>query len=527
MAAALAAVALSLFCAGASWGATTYDPATDANSLDNITTLTGAQAWWDAGYTGKGIDVAVIDSGVVPVAGLDATGKVVNGPDLSLESQATATVMVATTVKNKTVYTPTIVNPFRYLDTFGHGTFMAGLIAGLDKTVTAPYSAAPASAYRGMAPDARIVSLKVATADGGTDVSQVIAAIDWAVQHAKDPGYNIRVINLSYGTNSTQKYELDPLAYAVEQAWKKGIVVVAAAGNDGFQKGGGAPGVADPAYNPYVMAVGGVDTLGTASLADDIVGTFSSSGCGATCRNPDVVAPGTHMQGLRAANSFIDQTHPEGRLDDRYFRGTGTSEATAVVSGAVALVLQKYPTLTPDQVKAFFKANAFKLTSRLGQTEPQAQGDGEMQLATMLTATPATARQSFASSTGTGTLEGSRGTDHIAMNGVVLQGEKDIFGKPFVASTMATAEAAGNSWSGGSWNGNTWSGSTWSGNSWSGNTWSGNSWSGNSWSGSTWSGNTWSGNTWSGNSWSGNSWSGSTWSGNTWSGGSWQGLRWD
>ena len=89
LAAALTALALSLFCAGATWGATTYDPTSDVYSLDNITTVTGAQAWWDAGYTGQGVDVAVIDSGVAPVAGLDATGKVVYGPDLSLESQAT------------------------------------------------------------------------------------------------------------------------------------------------------------------------------------------------------------------------------------------------------------------------------------------------------------------------------------------------------------------------------------------------------------------------------------------------------
>jgi serine protease AprX len=309
LATALLAIALSLSSAGASWGAT-YDPALDAFSLDNITTLTGAQSWWDAGYTGKGIDVAVIDSGVSPVAGLNIAGKVVNGPDLSLESQATATTTAATTVKGKTTYTTATSYPFRYLDTYGHGTFMAGLIAGRDATVTVPYSAAPASGYRGMAPDSRIVSLKVATADGGTDVTQVIAAINWVVQHAKDPGFNIRVINLSYGTNSAQKYELDPLSFAVEQAWKKGIVVVAASGNGGFQKGGGAPGVANPSYNPYVLAVGGVDTGGTAAMADDIVGDYSSSGCGATCRNPDVVAPGSHMQGLRVTNSFIDATPP-------------------------------------------------------------------------------------------------------------------------------------------------------------------------------------------------------------------------
>jgi serine protease AprX len=170
-----------------------YDPASDVNSMASTTDYTGAQAWWAAGYTGRGVDVAIIDSGVSPVDGLNTPGKVIYGPDLSLESQA-----------------PNLTN----LDTFGHGTFMAGLIAGRDADLTAPYEQAPASAYRGMAPDARIVSIKVATADGGTDVSQVIAAIDWVVQHRNDDGMNIRVLNLSYGTNSSQWYGVDPLAYA-------------------------------------------------------------------------------------------------------------------------------------------------------------------------------------------------------------------------------------------------------------------------------------------------------------------------
>ena len=516
---ALATLALSLTCAGASWGAggktttPTYDPSSDPYSMYNLTAQTGVTGWWNAGYTGKGIDVAVIDTGVSPVAGLNTTGKVVNGPDLSLESQATLV------TKSGTTY------PLRNLDTFGHGTFMAGLIAGHDPTLTAPYASAPASAYRGVAPDARIVSLKVGDADGGVDVSQVIAAIDWVVQHAHDPGFNIRAISLSYGTNSLQDPSSDPLAYAAEQAWKAGIVVVAAAGNSGFQVGNGAPGLADPAYDPFVIGAGGADTLGTATPSDDVIGGYSASAssCSTSCKSPDFVAPGSHMQGLRVPNSYIDANHPEGRIDTRYFRGSGTSEATAFTAGVVALLLQKYPTMTPDQVKAFLAASA----DHLYNTSNKLQGAGEVNLNTLLTATPpATYTQSFVASTGTGSLEAARGTDHIAMNGVVLSGEQDIFGKAFDSTAMAKAEAAGASWSGGSWNGSSWSGASWSGNSWSGASWSGASWSGNSWSGMTWSGNSWSGASWSGCSWSGNSWSGASWSGSTWSGGSWQGATW-
>jgi serine protease AprX len=494
----LVTLALSLVMAGASWGGTTsYDPAADPYSMYNLTLNQGVTRFWSSNYTGQGVDVAVIDTGVSPVAGLDAPGKVINGPDLSLESQNPA---------------------FAHLDTNGHGTFMAGIIAGHDATLTKPYLTAPASAYRGIAPDARIVNVKVGDADGGVDVSQVIAAIDWVVQHAHDNGMNIRVINLSYGTNSTQAYGIDPLAYAVEQAWKKGIVVVTAAGNTGYQRGNSAPGLADPAYDPYVIAVGGVDSAGTGALGDDRMGTYSASstGCG-SCKNPDLVAIGSHLQGLRVPGSYVDQNHPEGQLGDRYFRGSGTSEATAVTSGTVALILSMYPTLTPDQVKKLLQSSA----SKVGGADTQAQGGGEINYNSLVQANPGNASQNFASSTGKGTLELARGSDHLTDDGVVLTGEKDIFGHAFNSASTATAEAAASSWSGGDWNGSTWSGSSWSASSWSSSSWSGSSWSGSSWSSNSWSSNSWSSSSWSGSTWSGSSWSGSSWSGSSWSGGTW------
>jgi serine protease AprX len=452
-----------------------YDPASDPYSMAQTTLAEGAQAWWNAGYTGEGVDVAVIDTGVTPVPGLDGSGKVVYGPDLSLESQD-----------------PSLHN----LDTNGHGTFLAGLIAGHDSSLSSPYSSASASVYRGMAPDARIVSLKVGDADGGVDVTQVIAGIDWVVQHAHDSGLNIRVINLAYGTNSTQSYDVDPLAFAVEQAWKAGIVVVTPAGNTGFQEGAGAPGVADPGYDPFVITAGGYDTMGTTDQGDDHVGgyTASSSGCAAPlCKGPDFLSVGSHLQGLRVPGSYIDDEHPEGRVGDRYFRGSGTSEATAITSGAIALILQKYPSMTPDQVKAFLIHGAKPIAG----VDPTNEGAGEVGLTQLLNqAAPAKTPQSWPYSTGTGSIEASRGQDHLTLNDVILQGEEDIFGQSVDTSALALLETLGNSWSGGTWNGNSWSGNSWSGNSWSGNSWSGNSWSGNSWSGNSWSGSAWASGSW-------------------------------
>jgi serine protease AprX len=220
----------------------------------------------------------------------------------------------------------------------------------------------------------------------------------------------------------------------------------------------------------------------------------------------------------------LDVSHPEGRLGDRYFRGSGTSQAAAILSGAVALVLQKYPNMTPDLVKRYFASNAAKLAS----FDSQAQGAGEIRLGAMLTKAPqwSYTGQRFAAATGTGSLERSRGQDHLTRNGVVLTGETDIFGRSFDADAMAQAASSGSSWSDGDWNGSSWSGSSWSGSSWSDSSWSGSSWSGSSWSGSSWSGSSWSGSSWSGNAWTGSSWSGSSWSGSSWSGSSWSGHSW-
>jgi serine protease AprX len=240
-----------------------YNPADDAGSWFHTAKSVKADMAWASGLTGQGVDVALIDSGVVPVNGLTAPGKVINGPDLSFESQA---------------------EHLRYLDTFGHGTHMAGLIAGRDDGQSPTQG--NHDDFMGIAPGARVLSVKVANALGAADVSQVIAAIDWVVQHKNDNGMNVRVLNLSFGTDGVQDYQLDPLTYAAEVAWRHGIVVVVAAGNAGF----GNAKLNNPAYDPYVIAVGASDTKGTYNTSDDVVPDWSSRGDGA--RNPDVVAPG-------------------------------------------------------------------------------------------------------------------------------------------------------------------------------------------------------------------------------------------
>ena len=491
-----------LHMAGSEWKADD-----DQGSLYSVTKAIGAHDAWSKSdkqgrkITGKGVGVALIDTGVVPVEGLTGAGKVVNGPDLSFESQAES---------------------LRHLDTFGHGTHMAGIIAGRDSAVQAG-NENDSEHFVGVAPDATLLNVKVASADGATDVSQVIAAIDWVVQHRNDNGMNIRVLNLSFGTDSTQSYLLDPLAYAAEVAWRKGIVVVAAAGNEGLT----STTLTNPAIDPYLIAVGASDPVGTEELKDDVVASFSSAGSLAT-RRPDLVAPGRSIVGLRAPGSYIDQGHPEGLVagdaGQRFFRGSGTSQAAAVVSGAAALLLQQRPTLTPDQVKRLLTSTADRL--KLGNLV--AQGAGMIDLKDAFeTSTPAFV-QRHATATGTGSLELARGTDHVAdpEDGTELVGEQDIFGQAWDGRSWSQAAWEGRSWSGGTWNGRSWSGEDWSGISWSGRSWSGRSWSDTNWTGRSWSGRSWSENTWTGRSWSGRSWSDDLWSGRSWSGRSWSGRSW-
>ena len=476
-----------------------YDASQDPNSMMRTNRNINADDYWRAGITGAGVDVALIDSGVVPVNGLTYPGKVVNGPDLSFESQAPS---------------------FRYLDTFGHGTHMAGIIAGLDDGSPPPAVADKSTTFMGVAPGARIINIKVADAYGSVDVSQVLAAIDWVVQNRNAEGLNIRVLNLSFGTDGVQSYLLDPLTYAVEVAWRKGIVVVVAAGNRGY----GSAKMNNPAYDPRVIAVGASDPKGTFWRGDDRVPSFSS--CGDGVRNPDLVAPGKSIASLRAPGSYADdESSSQVGSTPRFIRGSGSSQAAAVVSGAAALVIDQRPNITPDQVKELMTATTMPLPS----SSVQCQGAGLLDLADLLYAPTPSAEasaQTFPLATGAGSLDAARGSHRLEADGVVLSGEQDIFGTPWVPGIWAAKSWSGVSWSSGVWNGTSWSGASWSGASWSGASWSAVSWSGASWSGASWSGISWSGKSWSGDGWTGASWSGASWSGASWSGASWSGASW-
>jgi serine protease AprX len=427
----------------------------------------GADSVWSKGITGRGVGVALIDTGVARVEGLNGAN-IVNGPDLSFESQDTA---------------------LRYVDKFGHGTHLAGIIAG-----TGSITNGVPDGFTGIAPGVKLTSIKIGVSNGAVDVSQAIAAVDWAVAHRNDdPANPIRVINLAYGTDGTQDYRVDPMTFAVENAWRKGIVVVAAAGNGGL-----TAKLANPAYDPYVLTVGAADTQNTVDAGDDTVAAFGSRG--STARGVDIVAPGRSIVSLRDPGSQIDTDYPGARVGTRLFRGSGTSQASAVVSGAVALLVQARPTLTPDAVKSLVKLSARSVKPLTALDN----GVGRLSVWDAYQRAIPTGTQAWTKATGTGSLEQARGTVHVVDGGVSLVGENSILG-PFDATAWATATAAGTAWVGGDWMGRPMTGtslvivggqSSWAGRSWAGRSWAGRSWAGRSWAGQTWSGLTWVGYTW-------------------------------
>jgi serine protease AprX len=461
----------------------------------SLTKSIGAQDAWLRGATGKDVTVALIDTGVVGVPGLEKDDKVIDGPDLSFESQSAST---------------------RYLDGFGHGTHLAGIIAGRDEgfDLKKPGSAQ----FAGVAPEAKLLNMKVATGDGGADVSQVNAAIDWVVEHRDDEGMHVRVINLSYGTASEQGWQVDPLARAVENAWNHDILVVAAAGNDGLD----APSLLMPAVDPHILAVGASDHQGSQGETDAVVADFTNGGNAE--RRSDVLAPGKSVVSLRVPGSYVDAAHPEGRLvgDDagRFFRGSGTSQAAAVVSGEAALIFSAQPRLTAAQAKAVLMQTA----QPLAESNPaQGRGVTDVGAAVSLVKSKAVLPPSGAAlpgSTGLGSLEASRGGEHVVdpETGDALTGEVDALGSPWRPLAWVAAQDKDASWVKGVWNSKTWTSTKWDKKQLQAATWAGASWSGVPWASHAWPVDQFQARSWRGDSWKARSWRGDSWRARSWRG---------
>jgi len=319
--------------------------------FDNAAPAVNASAAWKSNYTGAGIGVALIDSGVN------------NHPDLA----TTGFLPFSRIVYNKSF----VPGDSSSADAYGHGTHIAGLIAGNGLSSTGPLFS---QNFKGIAPGTNIVNLRVLDANGSATDSSVIAAINQAMSLKSQ--YNIRVMNLSLGRGVFESYKLDPLCQAVEKAWKNGIVVVVAAGNNGrFLPTSGYGTVTSPGNDPYVLTVGSMKPMETPERTDDLIASYSSKGPTMLdhIAKPDVVAPGNLLVSTETSNTVLYNTETSNQIpysayvyggssspSKTYFQLSGTSMATGVVSGMVADLLQARPAMTPDQVKARLMKTASK-----------------------------------------------------------------------------------------------------------------------------------------------------------------------
>jgi serine protease AprX len=341
----------------------------DSLSFTNLAIgLDGLTPPQEGGPTGDGINVAVLDSGVSAHDDLCGTSglRVVAFKDFVGKRQ----------------------QPY---DDAGHGTFVAGLIAGNgSQSLPVDQGGQATQQYRGVAPEAGIVSLKVLDSGGSGRESNVIRAIAWAIKNRAR--YDIRVLNISLGADIVAPAEYDPMALAVEAAWKSGIVVVVAAGNEGEF---GPGGILSPGNDPYVITVGATDTRQTATPDDDIIGSYSSVGPTLfdEYAKPDVVAPGNRNISLRVPGSFVDTNWPENQIPvadyipgapagtvPQYYKLSGTSTSAPVVAGIVALMLDEDPSLTPDDIKLRLMETA----NPLPETSDLQQGAGAVDAAAAL-----------------------------------------------------------------------------------------------------------------------------------------------
>jgi serine protease AprX len=287
-------------------------------------------------FAGRGVTVAIFDSGVSPSSDFGAN---------------------ASTLVTEVDFTEP---DGRFSDPFGHGTHVAGIIAGSgDASATADSF----RTFRGVAPGTRILSVKVLDHLGRGNVREVLAGIDWAIRYHEH--HDIRVLVLPLGHPVDESHETDPLCEALEMAWEAGITVVVSAGNSG---GGGFASITSPGNDPRVITVGAAEDWDTPESSDDIVASFSSRGPTAFdgVIKPDLIAPGTNIISLRSPGSYLDTFLDHFRVDPVEYRDhprpeeivspyaslSGTSMAASIVAGAAAILLEQDPEATPDDIKA-------------------------------------------------------------------------------------------------------------------------------------------------------------------------------
>jgi len=441
--------------------------------------------------SGSGVTVAVVDTGVADV------------PDLAGRLQHVN------------------ITPGDSGDGYGHGTFMAGLVGS--------NGASSQGAHQGAAPQAGVLDVRVAAADGTTSLVQVLQGLQAIAQ--RQQSMNIRVVNLSLDSDSPLPRAIDPLDRALDQLWQRGITVVVSAGNNGPTAGT----ISSPADDPTLLTVGSADENGSADRSLDTVSDFSSRGgtdASGDDVKPDIVAPGAHVLSLRAPGSIVDTENPQARVDDAYFRGSGSSMSAALVSGAVADLLSARPDLTPDQVKAVLRTSAYDAPAF---SDPTAAGAGGVDVAAAVAA-------DLPSATDTSAVPGDSKAWDRFMAAMLSGNQGQIRGAwaALSASTRAwavrlpdsgwgTAARSWNarSWNARSWNARSWNSAVWDARSWNARSWNARSWNADSWDARSWNARSWNARSWNAAAWDARSWNARSWNARSWNADSWSADTWD
>ena len=320
----------------------------DLPSNDYLATI-GAQDVSQGGLDGAGMTVAVFDSGIYGHPDLDFGNKIVFSVDFT---------------SGEAVITD------RNQDGYGHGTHVAGLIAGDGRS--------SGGLYRGVAPRASLIDVKVLGDDGAGRVSNLIAAIEWVTEHRQQ--LDVRVANFSVSTPAFEPYYEDPLCEAVKEMTHAGITVVASSGNlgklEGYPKIWGT--VTSPGTSPYVIIAYPLNHKGTADRSDDVATSYGSRGpsLGTYLWKPDLAAPGNRITSLVSPESFLAAERYDSRIGNHYLEMSGSSMAVPLVSGSALLLLQAEPRLSPFGIKQALLASA----THDAQAHPLEQGRGTLNL---------------------------------------------------------------------------------------------------------------------------------------------------
>lgn len=448
----------------------TADTPLRVQSADTPSVTRTTVAAGDDPTAGEGVGVVLVDTGVSDHP--DLAGAVVAKVDLTEDRDG--------------------------VDHHGHGTFLAGLVAGSGD--------ASDGAHVGAAPGAHLVSVKVAGADGSTTLARVLQGLVVADAARDRFDAPVVVLALSGPTGDVP----DPVMIVLEMLWSRGSTVVVAAGNEGP-----APGsVGSPGADPYVITAGALDDAGTPEADDDQVPAWSSRGPTAWGHTkPDLVAPGVSVVGLRVPGSTIDAENPTARVGTDYFRGSGTSMSAALTAAAAAVLISDDPALDPDLVKGRLQAGA---AAAPPGADPAATGAGVLSIAGALASTAGPAN---------GDLPPLPEPTVRPGNGHGREGAPGQWKRPQHGHAKGRAPApAGWTWT--TWAGWTWTGWTWTETDWAGWTWTDRDWSGWTWTGWTWTGWTWTGRDWAGWTWTDAGWAGWTWTGWTWTGWTWTEHGW-